>query len=80
MGNTINWRVVEDGRGMHGVITCTHPAVRFVLDGTRPHTIRPKRASVLRFEVGGEAVFAQRVRHPGARANNFLARALRLGR
>jgi hypothetical protein len=80
MGNYVDWRVVEDGRGLHGIVTCDHPAVRFVLDGTRPHVIRPRRASALRFEIGGEVVFAQRVRHPGTRANNFMARALRLGR
>lgn len=80
MGEYVDWRVVEDGRGLHGVVTCDHPAVTFVLEGTRPHVIRPKRAKALRFEVGGEVVFAQRVRHPGTRANDFMGRALRLGR
>ncbi|WP_234467785.1 hypothetical protein [Streptomyces sp. MBT62] len=61
-------------------MTCDHPKVRLVLDGTRPHIIRPRRARALRFEVGGEVVFAGKVRHPGTRPNDFLARALRLGR
>lgn len=39
--------------------------VPFVEYGTRPHIIEPVRASVLAFEVGGEAVFAKRVQHPG---------------
>ncbi|MFJ3545480.1 hypothetical protein ACIPQH_25330 [Streptomyces rubiginosohelvolus] len=80
MGDYIDTRVEDGPRGLVGVVECTHPAVRFVLDGTRPHVIRPRRASVLRFELGGRTVFAKRVSHPGTRANNFLLRALRLGR
>ncbi|WP_319646507.1 hypothetical protein [Streptomyces stelliscabiei] len=51
-----------------------------MLDGTRPHTIRPRRAKALRFEAGGQAMFAAYARHPGTRPNNFMARALRVGR
>ncbi|WP_328638359.1 hypothetical protein [Streptomyces canus] len=80
MGEYIDTRIEEGPRGLQGVITCDHPAVRFVLDGTRPHIIVPRRAKALRFEAGGGIVFAKRVRHPGTRANNFLARALRIGR
>ncbi|MFF3096828.1 hypothetical protein [Streptomyces cyaneofuscatus] len=80
MGDYIDTRVEDGPRGLVGIVECTHPATRFVLDGTRPHVIRPRRASVLRFELGGRTVFAKRVNHPGTRANNFLLRALRLGR
>ncbi|WP_030684284.1 HK97 gp10 family phage protein [Streptosporangium amethystogenes] len=48
-----------------------------VNDGTRPHLIRPRRAQVLRFKVGGKTVFAKVVHHPGTRARPFLDRALR---
>lgn len=48
-----------------------------VNDGTRPHVIRPRRAQVLRFQVGGRVVFARVVNHPGTRARPFLDRALR---
>lgn len=44
-----------------------------VHDGTGPHVIEPRRASVLRFEAGGETVFATRVNHPGTAARPFLA-------
>ena len=47
-----------------------------VNDGTKPHIIRPKRAQVLRFKVGGKTVFARVVHHPGTRARPFLDRAL----
>jgi hypothetical protein len=80
MGDYVDWRVEEGPRGLQGVVTCDHPAVFYVLDGTRPHIIRPRRAKALRFEVGGGVVFAKRVRHPGTRANDFMGRALRLGR
>lgn len=80
MGRYIDWKVQEGPRGLQGVVICDHPATRFVLDGTRPHIIRPRRAKALRFEVSGRVVFSKMVRHPGTRANNFLGRALRLGR
>ncbi|MEU2510166.1 HK97 gp10 family phage protein [Streptomyces sp. NPDC007863] len=48
-----------------------------VNDGTKPHIIRPKRAQVLRFKVGGRTVFAKVVHHPGTRPRPFLDRALR---
>jgi hypothetical protein len=80
MGEYITTDIREGSRGLEGVITCTHPATRYVIEGTRPHLIRPRRARALRFEVGGDVVFTKLVRHPGTRPNNFLARALRLGR
>ena len=42
--------------------------------GTRPHVIRPVRARALRFEAGGEIVFARLVRHPGTKPNPFMRR------
>ncbi|WP_326597126.1 hypothetical protein [Streptomyces sp. NBC_01803] len=80
MGAFVSWRVEEGPTGLTGIIVCDHPATRYVLDGTRPHVIRPRRRQALRFEVGGRTVFAAYVRHPGTRPNPFLTRALRLGR
>lgn len=66
MGRYISWDIVEGPCG---------------LDGTRPHLIRPRRRNgVLRFVVDGQVVYSAYARHPGSRPNNFLARALRLGR
>lgn len=47
-----------------------------VHDGTRPHIIRPRTKQVLKFNVGGQTVFAKVVHHPGTRARPFLDRAL----
>ncbi|MFF1965434.1 hypothetical protein ACFVW5_17835 [Streptomyces sp. NPDC058232] len=80
MGSYITWKVTDGPKGLQGVIVCDHPKVRFVLDGTRPHVIRPRRAKALRFEIGGRVVYAAYVRHPGTKPNNFLKRALREGR
>ncbi|MET9818342.1 hypothetical protein [Streptomyces sp. NPDC006355] len=80
MGDYVDWRVEEGRRGLQGVITCDHPAVFYVLDGTPPHIIRARRAKYLRFEVGGQVLFRKMVRHPGTDPNDFMGRALRLGR
>ncbi|MEW2568305.1 hypothetical protein [Streptomyces sp. NPDC047070] len=80
MGDYISWKVVEGPKGLQGVIVCDHPAVLFVLNGTRPHLIRPRRKKFLRFEVEGHVVYTKLVRHPGTRPNDFMGRALRLGR
>lgn len=79
MGRGGNIRVaIQRGPGgdFRGVVSVTHPAVIYVLYGTRPHLIRPVRAQALRFTVGGRVVYAKLVRHPGTRANNFLAASL----
>lgn len=65
------------GRHLTAVIRCTHPAAAWVIWGTRPHIIRPRRARALKFEIEGRPTFAKIVRHPGYRGDNFLAEALR---
>lgn len=48
-----------------------------VHEGTRPHVIVPRNASVLRFPSrGGAIVFTRRVNHPGTRGVPFLRNAL----
>lgn len=59
-----------------GIIVCDHPATQYVLFGTKPHTIKPRNANVLRFQVGGSTVFSKIVHHPGTKPNNFLRKAL----
>ena len=49
----------------------------FVESGTAPHIIRPKSPDgVLRFEIGGEVIFAKYVNHPGTRPT-FLVKTAR---
>ncbi|WP_234334281.1 hypothetical protein [Streptomyces sp. NRRL B-1347] len=80
VASRITTDVREGPSGLVGFVISNHPASRYILDGTRPHLIRPRRRKALRFDVGGEIVFAKLVRHPGTRAHNFLGIALRLGR
>lgn len=60
-----------------GIVMVDHPAASFVLNGTAPHEIRPKRSGGrLRFTVGNRVVFARSVQHPGTKPNNFLWKAM----
>lgn len=69
--------VVQAGAGGPSAdITVRHHAVGYVINGTRPHQIRPVRARALRFTVGGRVVFARLVNHPGTTANDFLNKSL----
>lgn len=63
----------------HVRVNLQHPAALFVLKGTKRHFIRRGKAKgkMLRFMIGGRVVYARWVDHPGNKANNFLAKALR---
>jgi hypothetical protein len=53
------------------------PYAGYVEEGTPPHIIQPRNASVLRFTMrGGETVYARSVNHPGTRANPYARRAV----
>lgn len=41
-------------------------------NGTRPHVIRPRTASTLRFKQNGRIRYAKRVFHPGTKPNLYL--------
>ncbi len=62
---------------VYGLVANDVEYAAHVHDGTRPHTIRPRRpGGVLRFETGGQAVFATAVRHPGTRPQPWLREAM----
>lgn len=63
-----------------GVVRSTNPHTQFVIFGTRPHIIRPRRARALRFTVGGRTVYAKVVHHPGYRGHDFLTEAMQQSR
>ena len=75
MGRRVNAVIV----GKHVRIESSHPATMYVINGTRPHLIRPRTRKVLKFNVKGRTVFARLVHHPGTKANDFLLKALRMG-
>jgi hypothetical protein len=63
--------------GMVAYVISTHPASVYVIHGTRPHVIRPRRGRARRFTAGRRTVHAPLVHHPGTRGNPFLLTALR---
>jgi hypothetical protein len=64
---------------LRGEVIAGAPYSLFVHEGTRPHTIEPNQANVLRFpSKAGEIVFARQVDHPGTRSRPFLSDALAL--
>jgi len=81
---------VRTGRLRSSIKTFTRPLMAtirplvkyadFVHDGTRAHTIRPKKARALAFKKGGKMIFARGVRHPGTKAQPFMANAVDAGR
>lgn len=52
------------------------PYAAYVEYGTQAHVIEPSKAKVLRFTVGGQTVYARRVRHPGSRAHPYMRPAV----
>jgi hypothetical protein len=81
MGQTITSSIRYTSGGPVGSITVRHPAALFVVYGTRPHVIRPRRRDgVLRFTVNGRVVYAKYANHPGTRPNRFMVEALREAR
>jgi len=54
-------------------VSANTPYAGYVHEGTKPHIIRVKNASVL---TDGTTFFGPVVRHPGTRPNPFLSRAL----
>lgn len=58
-----------------GEVVAEAPYASYVEEGTEPHTILPRNASALRFEVGGKTVFAKSVNHPGTKPNDFVSRS-----
>ena len=51
------------------------PYAKWVHDGSRPHVIRPKDKTMLRWPVAGGFAFAKRVQHPGYGGDAWLRRA-----
>lgn len=74
--DTIVKRIVQEPGGIAVYVGSSHPIALMHHEGTRPHEIRPKKASVLAFEMNGQVVFATVVNHPGHPGNPYLTRPL----
>lgn len=71
-----NWTMTVNGESL--TIENDTPYATFVVDGTKPHEILPKNASVLAFQINGTTVFAKRVHHPGTSPNPFVDESINL--
>jgi hypothetical protein len=87
MKDTISVQVDGNGRSRQAHVVNSHPAARYVSEGTgqygprgSSYVIRPVRARALRFVVGGRVVYAKQVLHPGIKPNDFLKRSLQEAR
>lgn len=58
-------------------VSTTDKIFGYVDEGTKPHIIRPKRAKILHFSVGGAEVFTSIVHHPGTKAQKHSERIAR---
>lgn len=50
--------------------------IGMVINGTRPHEIRPKNKKVLAFKINGQMIFAKYVKHPGTKPNDFVDKSI----
>ena len=66
-----SWHITEQG-DLNSFLSNRAPYFLFFIEGTSPHEIRPRFASVLRFEVGADVVFARLVKHPGTKPSDLL--------
>jgi len=66
-----SWYVTEQG-DLNSVIINRAPYFLYFIEGTSPHEIRPRFASVLRFQSGTDVVFTKLVNHPGTKPNDLL--------
>lgn len=66
----------EPAGGYGARVVVGAPYAKYVIDGTSPHRIEPRNATILHWVSGNEDHFAKRVDHPGNRPNRFPERAL----
>lgn len=66
-----SWYVTEQG-DFDSALSNRAPYFLYFIEGTSPHEIRPRFASVLRFQVGTDVVFTKLVNHPGTKPSDLL--------
>lgn len=79
VGDTGNLRdslgYIKHGPFKYSVGSQGNAYIKFVSEGTAPHTIKAKDGGVLSFVVNGQRVFVTKVDHPGTEANPFITDA-----
>jgi len=68
-----SWYVIEQG-DLKSTLSNRAPYFLYFIEGTSPHLIRPRFASVLRFQSGTGVVFTKLVNHPGTKPSDLLQR------
>lgn len=70
-------RKISDLHWQVGIDDALAPYGKWVHDGSRPHTIKPKNRKALRWVKGSNFVFAKKVNHPGYKGDAFFELAVR---
>mgnify|MGYP001221486015 CR=1 FL=1 len=70
-----SWKLNQQGDMMYMIGTSVAYAA-VMNDGSDPYEIFPRNASALRFEIGGQVIFAKRVKHPGIRGTGYIDRSI----
>ncbi len=67
-------RPVANGREV-GHDTRRAPQAFYVIQGSKPHDIRPKKRKALRWVQGNRFIFAKFVKHPGYEGDGYIDKA-----
>ncbi len=73
--SSITWGTQAGSKSFHAVMRASAPYAAFVENGTKAHTIEPKRRQALRFVQNGAVRFSRIVNHPGTAPRPFMAQA-----
>jgi hypothetical protein len=66
-----SWYVTEQG-DLNSASSNRAPCSLYFIEGTSPHEIRPRFASVLRFQSGTDVVFTKLLNHPSTKPSDLL--------
>lgn len=66
-----SFRVEPGVEALSATLVSGSKVARFLLNGTRPHVITPRRRDALAFVVNGARVVTRRVNHPGTQPRPF---------
>lgn len=73
---SIKTRVSFARDDISGIVGTTRKITVYLHQGTKRHTIVPRRKMALRWTNGSQFIFAKRVRHPGTKKDPFIFNAV----